>query len=109
MNKKSPTKAEIRQKLQAEVANFLQKGGAITQVQMGESGLVDGRYSSLKPTFGKSQTTERTPVAGLLAVIDSRKKSKSRTVTATTPRRAPKKQVIYDDFGEPLRTVWVEK
>lgn len=107
MFKKRQTKAELRQQMQAEVAAFVKKGGAIQQVQMGESGLIDGRYNSAKPAFTPAKNTERTPVGELLSVIDARRKKKS--AAATKPTRKPRKKVIYDDFGEPLRTVWVDK
>lgn len=108
MFKKRPTKAELRDQLNAEVSQFLQKGGKIQCVDMGESGLVDGRYTQYKGGFERTQPQERTPVHGLLATIDSRRKQKSRPIGATTKRSTPQKKVIYDDFGEPIRTIWVE-
>lgn len=106
MFKKKPTKAELRNQLQAEVSVFLKNGGAIKQVEMGETGLVDGKYSSLKSNFEKSPTQTRTPIHGLLATIDNRRKSGKHPTTIKT-KKSTKKKVIYDDFGEPLRTVWV--
>lgn len=108
MFSKKPTKSELRNQLSAEVSQFLKEGGAIKQVEMGASGLVDGKYNSLKGTFDKSSQTTRTPVHGLLATIDSRRGQKTKAVSKTT-NKAPKKKVIYDDFGEPIRTVWIDE
>ncbi|MGH1432318.1 MAG: hypothetical protein ACRBB4_14510 [Neptuniibacter sp.] len=108
MFKKKATKSEIRNQLQAEVSMFLQNGGSIQQVEMGASGLVDGKYSSLKSSFEKTAPQSRTPVHGLLATIDNRKKRNQPTSAAKSKKR-PTQKVIYDDFGEPVRTVWVEE
>jgi len=111
MFKKSPSKAELRDQLDAEVARFLQQGGKIKQVAMGESGLVDGRYNQHKPLFERPEPQQRTPVHNLLAHIDARRKQKTtRTVSKRrTSTNNARKQVIYDDFGEPVRTVWVDE
>ena len=74
---------------------------------MGASGLVDGQYNTHKGQYPSAPTQTRTPVSGLLATIDARKKAKTNTNLIKKSSR-PKQKVIYDDFGEPLRTVWVE-
>lgn len=107
MFNKKPTKTELRHQLQAEVSQFLQSGGSIKQVEMGATGLVDGKYSSLKGSFSKP-SQPRTPVHGLLAAIDSRR-SANKVSARKTGRTHATKKVIYDDFGEPVRTVWVEE
>lgn len=108
MFKKKPTKAELRNQLQAEVSVFLKNGGSIKQVDMGETGLIDGKYSSLKSNFDKAPAQTRTPIHGLLATIDGRRKAVKQPVPSKTKKRATKK-IIYDDFGEPVRTVWIEE
>ena len=35
--------------------------------------------------------------------------SNLRNLSSVLPRSTPRKKVIYDDFGEPLREVWIEK
>jgi hypothetical protein len=107
MFSKKPTKAELRHQLQAEVSQFLQGGGTIKQVDMGATGLVDGKYSSLKGTFSQP-TQSRTPVHSLLAAIDSRRSAKKGS-TPKNGRSRPTQKIIYDDFGEPVRTVWVDE
>ncbi|WP_286239388.1 hypothetical protein [Neptuniibacter halophilus] len=109
MFKKRPTKAELRDQLSAEVSQFLKKGGEIKQVEMGASGLVDGRYNQHKARFDHPKPAERTPIHGLLAAIDARRKSKLQPGNRKTTQTSPRKKVIYDDFGEPVRTVWVDE
>lgn len=107
MLKKQPTKAELRSQLDAQVNQFLEKGGQIQEVAMGESGLIDGRYTTHRAGYGSPKSQQRTPVHGLLAKIDSRRK---RSQAANTIKPKPqRKKVIYDDFGEPLRTVWTDE
>ncbi len=110
MFKKRPSKSELRDQLDAEVHQFLKQGGKIEQVEMGESGLVDGRYNLHKTGYNGSPPAaqERTPVHSLLATIDSRRKSKSTHTPNRQRTRAPRKKVIYDDFGDPIRTIWIE-
>jgi len=57
-------------------------------------------------SFEKRQ--ERTPVPDVLRAIDERRDARRKPQKKTTAKRSsgPKKKVIYDDFGEPLRVVW---
>jgi hypothetical protein len=106
---KRPTKQEIRKQLDRETEAYLRHGGAVRQVERGATGLVDGRYDERSLAFEKPRE-ERTPVSDVLQVIDQRREAQRKphkTVTAPASRpRRPKKKVIYDDFGEPLRVVW---
>ena len=103
--KKSTSKSELRKSLNDDIEEYLRKGGEVHSFERGESGLVDGRYNEQAIAFEKRQ--ERTPVPEVLKAIDERKDSrkKSSRKTATKPQ-GPKKKVIYDDFGEPLRVIW---
>lgn len=102
---KRPTKSEIRASLDNQVEEFLNKGGEIAKFDAGDSSLIDGKYNRNQFVYGVPKQ-ERTPVADTLNVIDQRKSQK----TATTNRRTRRvRKVILDDFGEPLREVWVEE
>lgn len=104
---KRPTKAEQRRELEKQMADFLNKGGQITSVEQGASGLVNGTYNKHQFTIGQPKQT-RTAVPEVLVAIDSRRR-KSAPPAQQTRHRTPRRQVIYDDFGEPLRVVWVDK
>lgn len=111
MFKKRLTKAELRSQLEAEVSRFLEKGGQIEKVEMGASGLIDGRYNMRQGTFTPSSSTTqtRTPVTNVLATIDARRKTNSKSSACISRQKSPRKKVIYDDFGEPIRTVWIDE
>ncbi|MFK4753157.1 hypothetical protein [Oceanobacter antarcticus] len=106
---KRPTKTEIRQQLNDEVEQYLQEGGEVNEVARGATGLQNGRYDERSMAFEKPKE-ERTPVPEVLQAIDQRRdsqrKPKRPAAAASQPRRRPRKKIIYDDFGEPLRIVW---
>ncbi len=110
MFERRPSKAELRSRLKAEVEAFVNKGGQIQQVKMGESGLVDGRYPLGRAYMERPAAPDRTPVPELLVAIDSRRKStKPASPQRGKSRRTPSQKTVYDDFGEPLRKIWVEE
>lgn len=104
MNKR-PTKADTRRELEQQVSDFIKEGGSITQVDQGASGLEDGAYHRNSFVFGQPKQ-DRTPVSDSLAAIDSRRRSKIEKQTHSFSKR-PRKKIIYDDFGEPVREIWV--
>ncbi len=109
--KRRQTKAELRAELAKQVESFVEQGGEIQQFDMGESGLEDGKYNPRQFGF-ESSAQQRTPVANLLATIDSRRGSKgkeSANGVGLKRTKRPRKKIIYDDFGEPLRWVWVDE
>ncbi len=101
---KRQTKAELRKQLQLETQAFLNKGGAVAEVASGATGLVNGSYRNAGFILNP-QRQERTPLNGVLAQIDARKAERTQKATAAQKTR-PRKKVIYDDFGEPLRVVF---
>jgi len=101
---KRPTKSEIRASLDNQVEEFLNKGGEIAKFDAGDSSLIDGKYNRNQFVYGVPKQ-ERTPVSDTLNVIDQRKSHKA----APSKRKKRVRKVILDDFGEPLREVWVEE
>lgn len=104
MNKR-PTKREIRQQMQNEIENYLDKGGAVREFQRGESGLVNGKIDDRSSGFEQGKQT-RTPLMEELKAVDDRKKTS--TPAAPVKSSRPRKKIIYDDFGEAIREVWIE-
>lgn len=104
---KKTTKQDIRKALNADIEDYLRRGGEVHSFARGESGLVDGRYNEHAMAFDKRQ--ERTPVPEVLKAIDDRRESRKKTHRKPAIKaKGPKKKVIYDDFGEPLRVIWEE-
>lgn len=104
MNKR-PTKREIRQQMNNEVDQYLNKGGEVREFQRGESGLINGKLNDRSSGFEQGKQ-KRTPLIDELKAVDERKKPAGSTTPVKSSR--PKKKIIYDDFGEPIREVWIE-
>lgn len=104
--KRSPSKKDIRHDLEDQVEAFLRKGGEIEAVDRGRSGWESNNSWRKSFQVGNEESkVSRTPVPEVLAAIDSRKKKKT---SPAAKRRRPRKEWIYDDFGEPVRWVWKE-
>lgn len=103
---KRPSKSEIRATLDDQIHDFLNHGGKIQEYDQGDSSLVDGRYERNQFVHGLPKQ-DRTPISNTLTVIDQRRSN--HTVTPIKRKLSRVKKVIYDDFGEPLREVWVEQ
>lgn len=102
------SKADIRGDIDEQIADFLTKGGAIAEVERGLSGRVNPN-GPLKPDNSTFQQPKvgRTYVPEVIAAIDERRNTKPAAKPTAKPKT--KKKIIYDDFGEPLRWVWVEE
>lgn len=105
--KKPTSKAHIRTEINDQVANFLNKGGHIAEIERGTSGreLSDGPLQNNTSTFQQPRA-ERTYVPEVIAALEERRKPKATVKTKKVKK--PKKEIIYDDFGEPLRWQWKE-
>jgi len=109
--KKPVSKADVRAELQEEIERFLRHGGEVENIPPGVSGKEPGdpplflnRRLFIEPPI------PRTPVPEVVAAIESRRRIPPRRGQSVKRSRLPKprRKVIYDDFGEPLRKVWVE-
>ena len=110
--KKPVSKADIRDQLQQETERFLQRGGNVENVPQGISGKDPGDAPLfLNRRLFLEPRTQRTLVPEVVAAIEARRKKKfihkpQRKGSRLPP---PRRKVIYDDFGEPLRKVWVDE
>lgn len=103
--KPTPTKSQIRAELQQQIQHYLQDGGAVNKVPRGISGH-DGNTNPFSHYGEKAPTQSRTPVNEQIKAMDARKQKHA----ARPPRpKKPQKKLIVDDFGEPLRWVWVDE
>jgi len=107
--KKPPSKAEIRAQLEREMALFKQDGGAITEIPRGLSGR-DALENSSHPTqrLFLEPSSKRTHLPEVIAAIEARRKAKPKPTPKPRLREKRRRKTIYDDFGEPLRKVWVD-
>lgn len=101
--KRAPTKAQVRSELEEQIQHYLKDGGEVHAVPRGQSGHADNRN-----VFGAmgagAPRQERTPLDEVVKALDARKQP----APNENKHRRPRKKLITDDFGEPLRWVWVE-
>ena len=111
MVKKLQTKSDLRQELEQMTRSFLKKGGEVDNIPKGISGKdpMDAPTYLTKRLFAEPRSS-RTFVPEVVAAIEERKKQRLKRTPAPKRSRLPKtrRKTIYDDFGEPLRRVWVE-
>ena len=102
------SKNQLRDEIRRQTDEFLSRGGAINQARPGETGVEPG--GKQKPVFLSGEPRqERTYVNDVVSAVEERKKQKVEKTKAAKKARKPRKKIIYDDFGEPLREVWVEE
>ncbi len=100
------TKAQVRAEIDEQINQYIAAGGEVKQVAKGVSGNMDNtNHFSSSSSFQPKQ--ERTPVTDVIQQVEERRKHKSPTPLKRPPR--PRKKLITDDFGEPLRWVWIDK
>ena len=75
-------------------------------VVQAEDGIQDAqRARGLGDVYtGQGEKQTRTPLTEEVKSLDERK-NKKKSLTSS-PVYRPKKRIIYDDFGEPVREVW---
>jgi hypothetical protein len=99
-----PTKAELRAELERQIQDYLHTGGVVQAVPRGQSGQLDNR--NLFGSLGQNPPRqERTPVDKAVQALEARKHPHSNIKKSKRPR----KKLLTDDFGEPLRWIWVEE
>jgi hypothetical protein len=106
--KRKPTKAQLREMLQQEIGAFEGGGGAVKSVNPGISGIKDGPLKAQEPIVFDGDKETRSYVNDVVAAIDARKK-KTKKAPSNTRNKQPRRKLIYDDFGEPLRWVWEDE
>lgn len=89
---------------------YLRRGGEVQEVARGISGRFEGppRQHSAE----SAPRSERTYLPEVVAAIEERRQQlqqKGRPPKSEGSRRKPRKKMIYDDFGEPLRWQWEEE
>ncbi len=100
---KPKTKQAIRRELENHIKRYLQAGGHIANVEQGVSGRESNSALNSKISFAQGNKQNRTPLTDEVNAIDERKQQKK---SQSTPTPRPKKRIIYDDFGEPIREIW---
>lgn len=101
------TKRELRAELNQQINEFLGHGGSVKEVPRGVSGREDA-HGPLVSIFDGQSGEDRTPIPEVVAAIEARRKPQAPAHKSARKLR-PRKRVILDDFGQPLRWEWVEE
>lgn len=99
------TKAQIRAEIEQQISSYLRQGGEVRDIPSGVSGQLDNenRFGHLVRSEPRQ---ERTPLLEVIKQIDARKTRPKKAPAKTS--RAPRRKLIKDDFGEPVRWIWEE-
>ncbi len=105
------SKAEIRHELVRETERFLLQGGSVDEIPAGTSGKDPGDPPLfLNRRLFVEPRSPRTLIPEVVAAIDARRLEKIRRKPQHKSRLPrPRRKIIYDDFGEPLRRIWQEE
>jgi len=100
------SKHQQREELGEMIQQFLLSGGEVQAIARGTSGN-ESNTNLFKQTTQFEPKPNRTPLTEVVKTLEERKKSKPEASSSRTSRR-PKKRLIVDDFGDPVRWVWDE-
>lgn len=100
------SKAQERDEIESQINRFLKNGGNVKSIESGISGQEIGAYR-LAPVAFSEPRESRTPLTDQVKAIEARKSQKRLPPAAQKPKR-PRKILITDDFGEPLRWSWTD-
>ena len=104
--KKIQSKADLREELNAQLDTFLDKGKNIAQIPRGVSSRDDATEPLKADTW--QMDSKKTEWTFLPEVVDTLEKRRQEKPNTPVKKNRPKRKLIYDDFGEPLRWVWVD-
>ncbi len=100
------SKNEQRQELSQLIKEFVESGGEVVRVPSGISGN-ENNNNLFRSSSQFEPKGDRTPLTDVVKTLEERKQQKS-TKTNVIKSSKPKKKLIVDDFGDPVRWVWEE-
>ncbi len=102
--KKIRTKSQLRKELDEQVSKYLEDGNSVNKIPKGlGSDQVDEKKISWNSGNKKEDWTY------LNDIVDNLEKRKKQKSEKNIKKKKPKRKLIYDDFGEPLRWIWVDE
>lgn len=100
----------MRSEIDRQISDYLRQGGEVSQIDRGVSGRSDSSEPLRpQPFVASGSKAERTYLNHVVAALDERRRRQSRT--QAKPGKViskPRKEMVYDDFGEPLRWRWID-
>lgn len=107
--KKLPSKADQRYEIEKQMKDFLNKGKHVNEIPRGRSSRDGAENPLLAETWQMDASKGAwTYLPEVVDTLEKRRQQKTVKPVAAKPKR-PRKRLIYDDFGEPLRWVWVDE
>ena len=90
---------------------FIAMGECVQQIPRGVSYRDESGNTPLEsPRWQMDNNKEnRTYVPEVVDALEQRRAQKPAVKAAAPKPKKPRKKLIYDDFGEPLRWVWVDE
>ena len=98
------TKAQMRAELEQAIADYRHDGGEVQQIPRGLSGNPHNVNLFAQQSFSGKPSEQRTPVNDAVKAVEAR-----RHPTRHNRPKKPKRVLLKDDFGEPLRWVWEDQ
>ncbi|MCB1837319.1 MAG: hypothetical protein KDH99_06820 [Alcanivoracaceae bacterium] len=97
-------------RIRQQMDEYLARGGRVRTVPPGTSGADEANPRRVhQHSFTPKPPATRTPLPEVVAAIEARKKARKQAAAPKrTLRRQPRRRMVYDDFGEPLRWEWVD-
>lgn len=111
MLNKPPSKDDIRRALERQIKEFTERGESIQSIPKGVSGR-DSVNGPLKPETWQLEKSkgDRTYLNEVVEKLDNRRGAPTtKQIRSKDGKTRQRKRLIYDDFGEPLRWVWVDE
>lgn len=109
-------KHQQSERIRRQTEEYLARGGRVHEVPPGVSGRdqPDDGLPFRNPVFlPRTTPAVRTPVPEVVAAIEARKQARKSSAQQGARRRSsraqPRRKLVYDDFGEPLRWEWVNE
>ena len=97
------TKAQMRAELDQAIAAYQSDGGEVQQIPRGLSGNPHNVNLFAQQNFSGKRAGERTQVNDAVQALEARKQG-----SVVRPKK-PRRVLLKDDFGEPLRWVWEDQ
>ena len=102
------SKKSIRKEILAKTQDYLCNGGLIEEVSLRESGQ-NTKEPIVRPALKIDESSKnKIYLTDVVSTIDARKLKTNKSRLLTKDHSGRHKKIIYDDFGEPLREVWVD-
>lgn len=104
------SKAQEREEIEQQTLLFLKRGGKVISVESGVSGESpeNRRHAAFSFSGPARNPADRRPLTSEIQAIEARRQRMRQPQKALKPRRGPRRILIKDDFGEPLRWSWQE-